>query len=120
MTRKSPDAKSVFSEALDIETAEERAAYLDAACGDDQALQARVEGLLKGYANADEARTSLTVYFLFYNHERLHQRLDYRTPAEVYLGEGVDVKPIMIHRQCKPCAEARSSASGSSRRETIM
>ena len=54
MTRKSPKAKLIFSEALERETAEERAAYLDAACGNDQALRARVEGLLKGYAKAGD------------------------------------------------------------------
>ncbi len=26
-------------------------------------------------------------YFRFYNHERLHQSLDYRTPAEIYQGQ---------------------------------
>ena len=54
MTRKSPKAKLIFSEALERETAEERAAYLDAACGDDQALRSKVEGLLKGYAKAGD------------------------------------------------------------------
>lgn len=31
-----------------------------------------------------EARDGLKAYFEFYNHERLHQSLDYKTPAEVY------------------------------------
>ena len=31
------------------------------------------------------ARRGLAAYFEFYNQERLHQTLDYRTPAEVYL-----------------------------------
>jgi putative transposase len=41
---------------------------------------------LKGYQTPLQARTGLTEYFRFYNHERPHQSLDYRTPAEVYNG----------------------------------
>jgi transposase InsO family protein len=33
---------------------------------------------------AREARQGLSAYLLFYNHERPHQALGYRTPAEVY------------------------------------
>ena len=39
---------------------------------------------LKSYRNIDETRTGLTDYFNFYNNERPHQSLDYRTPAEVF------------------------------------
>jgi putative transposase len=39
---------------------------------------------LQDYATPREARIGLTRYLEFYNHERLHQALDYRTPAEVY------------------------------------
>jgi len=39
---------------------------------------------LKDYADGWEAETSLRAYFRFYNHERIHQALDYRTPTEVY------------------------------------
>lgn len=38
----------------------------------------------KEYASVLEATQSLADYFCFYNHERLHQSLGYRTPAEVY------------------------------------
>ena len=38
------------------------------------------------YANPREARQHLTRYFEFYDHERPHQALDYRTPADVYFG----------------------------------
>jgi putative transposase len=44
------------------------------------------EVFLKDYADAEEARHGLKAYFGFYNHERLHQALDYHTPAEVYEG----------------------------------
>ena len=42
------------------------------------------EVYLKDYADGWEAETSLAAYFRFYNHERIHQALAYRTPAEVY------------------------------------
>ncbi len=43
------------------------------------------EVYLKDYANVDEARRSLAAFFDFYNRERLHQSLGYRTPESVYL-----------------------------------
>ncbi len=45
------------------------------------------EVYLKEYASPREARSSLTEYVRFYNERRLHQALDYRTPAEVYFAE---------------------------------
>jgi len=39
---------------------------------------------LKSYASVPAAIASLAAYFRFYNEERLHQALDYRTPATVY------------------------------------
>ncbi len=41
---------------------------------------------LKDYSDLREARMNLGAYFRFYNEERPHQALAYRTPAEVYLG----------------------------------
>jgi len=43
------------------------------------------EVYLKDYATPKEARAGLGSYFVFYNEQRLHQSLDYRTPAEVYV-----------------------------------
>jgi putative transposase len=43
------------------------------------------EVYLKDYGEVCEARESLAAYFEFYNHERPHQALGYRTPGEVYL-----------------------------------
>lgn len=37
-----------------------------------------------------EARLGLQNYFHFYNHERIHQSLGYRTPAEVFTGKQHD------------------------------
>ena len=42
------------------------------------------EVYLKAYQDGRDARISLGNYFRFYNAERLHQALDYRTPAEVF------------------------------------
>jgi putative transposase len=44
------------------------------------------EVYLKDYAGVPAAVTGLGAYFDFYNCERLHQALDYRTPQAVYLG----------------------------------
>lgn len=39
---------------------------------------------IKDYALVPELETGLAAYFHFYNHERPHQSLGYRTPAEVH------------------------------------
>jgi putative transposase len=44
------------------------------------------EVYLKDYADPREAREGLRAYFRFYNEQRPHQALKYRTPAEVYEG----------------------------------
>jgi putative transposase len=44
------------------------------------------EVYLKDYADPREAREGLRAYFRFYDEQRPHQALDYRTPAEVYEG----------------------------------
>ena len=43
---------------------------------------------LHDYATVPEAVLGLRRYFGFYNAERMHQSLDYRTPQEVYEGQG--------------------------------
>ena len=39
---------------------------------------------IRGYEGVSELQRGLTAYFAFYNEVRLHQSLDYRTPASVY------------------------------------
>jgi putative transposase len=39
---------------------------------------------LQNHQTMAEAGQGLAQYFAFYNHERLHQSLDYRTPGQVY------------------------------------
>jgi putative transposase len=46
------------------------------------------EVYLKDYRSVTEARTGIETYFQFYNQERLHQSLQYRTPAGIYLARG--------------------------------
>jgi len=36
------------------------------------------------FQTVKEAYRGLKDYFEFYNHKRIHQSLDYKTPAEVY------------------------------------
>lgn len=42
------------------------------------------EVYLRDYLTPQEARSGLTRYLEFYNHQRPHQALDYQTPASVY------------------------------------
>ena len=60
------------------------------------------EVYLRDYQTVSEARYYLGRYFELYNHERLHQALDYRTPAEVY---GVAVgTPVALRAPSVPTA----------------
>ncbi len=52
------------------------------------------EVYLKDYSDVDEARRSIGAYFRFYNRQRLHQALGYRTPAETYFGDEQSAAPI--------------------------
>ena len=44
------------------------------------------EVYLKDYSLVNEAHAGIGGWFRFYNHERLHQSLGYRTPAAIYAG----------------------------------
>jgi putative transposase len=46
------------------------------------------EVYLKDYETVSEARAGIEKYFRFYNQERLHQSLEYRTPVAVWSGRG--------------------------------
>ncbi len=48
------------------------------------------EVYLKAYQDGREARIGLGNYFRFYNTERPHQSLGYRTPAEVFTSTTVE------------------------------
>ena len=51
---------------------------------------------LKAYQNGTEARSELSNYFNFYNTERPHQALGYRTPAEVFISIQVEAANIGV------------------------
>jgi serine/threonine protein kinase len=52
MNHVTPDAKLIFLEAIEKDSPEELARYLDEACQDDAALRSRVEQLLQAHQNA--------------------------------------------------------------------
>ena len=43
------------------------------------------------YTDGSQAKTRLEVYFHFYNNQRPHQALGYRTPAEVFNRDSVQL-----------------------------
>jgi len=53
------------------------------------------EVYLKDYQSVAEAMNNLRAYFIFYNQERLHQALNYQTPASLYqtLAPGKENRP---------------------------
>ena len=58
------------------------------------------EMYLKAYADGREARAGIGKYLGFYNTQRPHQALEYRTPAEVYLdGKAVDPQRDVVQSQ---------------------
>jgi len=60
------------------------------------------EVYLKAYQDARDARRGLGSYFRFYNTERPHQALGYRTPAEVYTPTPVEVTEKGMVESLKP------------------
>src|SRR5207237_1735107 len=46
------------------------------------------EVYLRDYTDGWQAEASLATYFRFYNNERIHQALGYRTPLEIYRERG--------------------------------
>jgi putative transposase len=60
------------------------------------------EVYMRDYQTVAEAVYYLDRYFEFYNNERLHQALDYRTPAEVY-GTAVET-PVALRAPSVPTA----------------
>lgn len=56
------------------------------------------EVYLKDYQSVPEATMCLSKYFFFYNNERIHQALDYKTPCEVYF-EAPELNPQEINNR---------------------
>ena len=41
---------------------------------------------LQEFSTSDEVKITLKKYFKYYNHERLHQAIEYETPFDIYSG----------------------------------
>jgi putative transposase len=54
---------------------------------------------LRDYTDGWQAEASLAAYFRFYNQERIHQALGYRTPAEVYRERGSSGTPPLDEKR---------------------
>jgi putative transposase len=52
------------------------------------------EVYIHDYETVSDARKGLSRYFLFYNMERLHESLGYKTPYEVYVKERLNINPV--------------------------
>ena len=53
------------------------------------------EVYLKSYKSVVEARQKLTEFVDFYNNERPHQALNYKTPSEVYFVKNYCLKSMV-------------------------
>ena len=60
------------------------------------------EVYLKAYSNGREAKAGLDAYFHFYNKQRPHQALGYRTPAEVFCRDSVRSDEQSINGRREP------------------
>ena len=61
------------------------------------------EVYLNPYDSVGEARERIGKYIEFYNHQRPHQSLGYRTPAEVYFAEKVDRALVLPGKNAHQC-----------------
>ena len=61
------------------------------------------EVYLKAYTDGRQAKTELEAYFRFYNAQRPHQALGYRTPAEVFNGDSVQLTEHSREGRWSPC-----------------
>ena len=60
------------------------------------------EVYLKAYSGGREAKAGIEDYFHFYNTQRPHQALGYRTPAEVFDGDSVETTGHTKERRWSP------------------
>jgi len=52
------------------------------------------EVYLHDYRTVSDVRNGITKYFIFYNMERVHESLGYRTPYEIYVKERLNINPV--------------------------
>jgi hypothetical protein len=72
---------------------------------------------IKAYASVAEARQGIGGWLSFYNEERLHQALGYRTPCAVFDGEAHE--PVDNTSALKGCGVAHRLADTELKRELI-
>ena len=70
------------------------------------------EVYLKGYENGREAKAGIDASFRFYNTQRPHQALGYRTPAEVFNGNGMLSTEATTGRKWSPSKSLVSYTGG--------
>ena len=60
------------------------------------------EVYMEAYSNGREAKAGIDAYFRFYNTQRPHQALSYRTPAEVFHGNELQSTERAAERRWLP------------------
>jgi putative transposase len=78
---------------------------------------------IKAYGSVAEARQSIGGWLRFYNEERLHQSLGYRTPRAVFDGEAhepVDNEPVDNASALKGCGVVHRLVGTELKRELIQ
>jgi putative transposase len=81
------------------------------------------EVYLHDYQIVRDARQGLGRYFAFYNEQRPHQALGYRTPTEVYIadaGRGGSLAPLRCARGSAPLAPAACSPAMNPPKESAI
>ena len=80
------------------------------------------EVYLKAYTSASEARRELGAYFRFYNNQRPHQALGYRTPAEVFHGDPTVREEESKYRRCSdgPVSGSHAGVTGPSLNSALI
>jgi putative transposase len=72
------------------------------------------EVYLKAYQTVAEARAGIGSYLEFYNQQRPHQALDYRTPAEVYLSQQLGKDAVAHAERLTPAVMIPEATEGDS------
>ena len=67
---------------------------------------------LKAYESGSQVRAGLRDYFEFYNAQRPHQALGYKTPAEVYAGDVAQAGPAEATRTSAEVLSGYSATAG--------
>jgi len=66
---------------------------------------------MKDYRSIPELKTGLKEYFSFYNAERYHQNLGYKTPWEVYAGEQLSTELELLTKKEKSSKKERKATT---------